>query len=154
VPSREWLKLEDDVISGMAARTESALARRCRSCQKTNPLPRRHHDEIQAILEEVGQAKGTIAKRGTMVDYPNGQLVIRSNRVELACRTFDKFQQLDQIILVESKRRRYCLRSSLADPNRKRRTADGYHAVAISAMMVSSRSARPFCEPSGVRPAR
>ena len=43
-------------------------------------------------------------KRVTVVDYPDGRLVIRYNGVELAYRTFDKIQQVDQGAIADNKR--------------------------------------------------
>jgi hypothetical protein len=39
-----------------------------------------------------------------VVDYPDGRLAIRYRGVELAYRTFDKIQQVDQGAIVENKR--------------------------------------------------
>jgi hypothetical protein len=62
------------------------------------------YDKILFILEPVEQAKAAIGKRVTVVDYPDGRLAIRYNGVELAYRTFDKIQQVDQGAIVENKR--------------------------------------------------
>jgi hypothetical protein len=56
------------------------------------------------ILEPSEQAKAAIGKRLTVVDYPDGRLAIRYRGVELAYRTFDKIQQVDQGAIVENKR--------------------------------------------------
>ena len=56
------------------------------------------------ILEPSDQAKAAIGKRVTVVDYPDGRLAIRYRGVELAYRTFDKIQQVDQGAIVENKR--------------------------------------------------
>ncbi len=40
----------------------------------------------------------------TVVDYPDGRLTIRYKGVELAYRTFDKIQQVDQGAIIENKR--------------------------------------------------
>jgi hypothetical protein len=50
------------------------------------------------------QARAAIGKRLTVVDYPDGRLAIRYRGVELAYRTFDKIQQVDQGAIVENKR--------------------------------------------------
>jgi hypothetical protein len=54
--------------------------------------------------EPSDQAKAAIGKRVTMVDYPDGRLAIRYKGIELAYRTFDKIQQVDQGAIVENKR--------------------------------------------------
>ena len=56
------------------------------------------------ILDPSEQAKAAIGKRVTVVDYPDGRLAIRYRGVELAYRTFDKIQQVDQGAIVENKR--------------------------------------------------
>ena len=62
------------------------------------------YDKILFILEPTDQAKAAIGKRVTVVDYPDGRLAIRYQGVELAYRTFDKVQQVDQGAIVENKR--------------------------------------------------
>jgi len=62
------------------------------------------YDKILFILEPTDQAKAAIGKRVTVVDYPDGRLSIRHRGVELAYRTFDKIQQVDQGAIVENKR--------------------------------------------------
>ncbi|MGA8760218.1 MAG: ISNCY family transposase, partial [Stellaceae bacterium] len=49
-------------------------------------------------------AKAAIGKRVTVVDYPDGRLAIRYKGIELAYRTFDKLQQVDQGAIIENKR--------------------------------------------------
>src|SRR5438552_9575098 len=44
------------------------------------------------------------AARVTVIDYPDGRLVIRHNGVDLPYRTFDKRQQVNQAAIVENKR--------------------------------------------------
>ena len=44
-----------------------------------------------------------IGKRVTVIDYPDGRLVIRYRGVELAYRTFDKIRQVSQAAIVENK---------------------------------------------------
>jgi hypothetical protein len=56
------------------------------------------------IVEPSTQAKAAIGKRVTVLDYPDGRLAIRYRGVELAYRTFDKIQQVDQGAIVENKR--------------------------------------------------
>jgi transposase len=62
------------------------------------------YDKILFILEPVEQATAAIGKRVTVVDYPDGRLSIRYRGVELAYRTFDKIQQVDQGAIIENKR--------------------------------------------------
>src|SRR6267378_4345754 len=62
------------------------------------------YDKILFILEPVEQAKAAIGKRVTVVDYPDGRLSIRYKGIELAYRTFDKIQQVDQGAIIENKR--------------------------------------------------
>ena len=62
------------------------------------------YDKILFILEPSEPATAAIGKRVTVVDYPDGRLSIRYRGVELAYRTFDKIQQVDQGAIVENKR--------------------------------------------------
>jgi hypothetical protein len=62
------------------------------------------YDKILFILEPSDQAKAAIRKRVTVVDYLDGRLSIRYKAIELAYRTFDKFQQVDQGAIIENKR--------------------------------------------------
>jgi hypothetical protein len=62
------------------------------------------YDKVIFILEPSEQAKAAIGKRVTVVDYPDGRLVIRYNGVELAYRTFDKVRQVDQGAIADNKR--------------------------------------------------
>jgi transposase len=62
------------------------------------------YDKVLFILDPCDQAKAAIGKRVTVVDYPDGRLSIRYNGVELAYRTFDKIQQVDQGAIADNKR--------------------------------------------------
>jgi hypothetical protein len=62
------------------------------------------YDKVLFILTPSEQAKAAIGKRVTVVDYPDGRLAIRYKGIELAYRTFDKIQQVDQGAIVENKR--------------------------------------------------
>ena len=62
------------------------------------------YDKVLFILEPSEQAKAAIGKRVTVVDYPDGRLAIRYRGVELAYRTFDKLQQVDQGAIADNKR--------------------------------------------------
>jgi len=123
------------------------------------------YDKILFILEPVERAKpapgkeqeAAIGKRVTVVDYPDGRLSILYKGIELAYRTFDKIQQVDQGAIVEEQngsapRSPSSARSSFA-VNRSG-AARKHRAGAISAMLVFSRSAEPFYEPSVLTPAR
>ena len=61
------------------------------------------YDKVIFILEPSEQAKAAIGKRVTVIDYPDGRLTIRYRGIELAYRTFDKLQQVDQGAIVENK---------------------------------------------------
>ena len=62
------------------------------------------YDKVMFILEPSDQARAAIGKRVTVMDYPDGRLAIRYKGIELAYRTFDKLQQVDQGALIENKR--------------------------------------------------
>src|SRR6266851_1117854 len=62
------------------------------------------YDKVLFILKPSDQAKAAIGKRVTVVDYPDGRLSIRYRGVELAYRTFDKIQQVDQGAIADNKR--------------------------------------------------
>jgi winged helix-turn helix protein len=62
------------------------------------------YDKVMFILEPSEQAKAAIGKQVTVVDYPDGRLAIRYKGIELAYRTFDKLQQVDQGAIIENKR--------------------------------------------------
>jgi transposase len=62
------------------------------------------YDKVLFILEPSEPAKAAIGKRVTVVDYPDGRLAIRYRGVELAYRTFDKIQQVDQGAIADNKR--------------------------------------------------
>ena len=90
------------------------------------------------ILEPSEQAKAAIGKRVTVVDYPDGRLSIRYKGVELAYRTFDKLQQVDQAAIVENKRLGAALafiREQQLAANRNV-AATRHRAAAISATLV------------------
>ena len=114
------------------------------------------YDKILFILEPVEQAKAAIGKRVTVVDYPDGRLSIRYRGIELAYRTFDKIQQVDQGAIVENKRLGAALtfiREEQLAVNHSG-AARKHRAGAISAMLVCLKSAEPFYEPSVLTPAR
>jgi Winged helix-turn helix len=62
------------------------------------------YDKVLFIVAPTDQAKAAIGKRVTVVDYPDGRLAIRHKGVELAYRTFDKIQQVDQGAIADNKR--------------------------------------------------
>jgi hypothetical protein len=61
------------------------------------------YDKVLFILEPTDQAKAAIGKRVTVVDHPDGRLLIRYKGVELAYRSFDKLRQVPQAAIVENK---------------------------------------------------
>jgi len=62
------------------------------------------YDKVIFILEPSERAMAAIGKRVTVVDYPDGRLLIRYKGVELAYRTFDKIRQFDQGAIADNKR--------------------------------------------------
>jgi len=62
------------------------------------------YDKVIFIVDPSDQARAAIGKRVTVVDRPDGRLSIHYKGVELAYRTFDKIQQVDQGAIVENKR--------------------------------------------------
>jgi len=61
------------------------------------------YDRVMFILEPSEPAKAAIGKYVTVFDYPDGQLSIRYNGVDLAYRTFDKVRQVDQGAIADNK---------------------------------------------------
>jgi hypothetical protein len=100
-PPRSWVSIR---AKGRwrSARTRTSCCSTCasaRSCALTL-----QYDKILFSLEPVEQAKAAIGKRVTVVDYHDGPLSILHKGIELAYRTFDKIQQVDQGAIVENKR--------------------------------------------------
>lgn len=62
------------------------------------------YDQVLFILEPTPISRPLARKRVTVVDYPDGRLVIRHHGVELPYRTFDKRPQVNQAAIVENKR--------------------------------------------------
>ena len=88
------LRAGDDLDDAFAWKEERTLSRALTL----------QYDKILFILEPVEQATAAIGKRVTVVDYPDGRLSIRYRGVELAYRTFDKIQQVNQGAIIENKR--------------------------------------------------
>ena len=88
------LRAGDDLDDAFAWKEERTLSRALTL----------QYDRVMFILEPTEQAKVAIGKRVTVVDHPDGRLAIRYRGVELAYRTFDKIQQVDQGAIVENKR--------------------------------------------------
>ena len=88
------LRAGDDLDDAFAWKEERTLSRALTL----------QYDKVMFILEPSEQAKAAIGKRLTVVDYPDGRLAIRYRGVELAYRTFDKLQQVDQGAIIENKR--------------------------------------------------
>jgi hypothetical protein len=62
------------------------------------------YDKVLFILEPSPLAQSAIGQRVTVVDYPDGRIVIHHKGLELAYRTFDKIRQVKQAAVVENKR--------------------------------------------------
>lgn len=62
------------------------------------------YDQVLFMLDPTPISRPLARKRVTVVDYPDGRLVIRHNGVDLPYRTFDKRQQVNQAAIVENKR--------------------------------------------------
>jgi hypothetical protein len=92
----------------------------------------------------------------TVVDYPDGRLSIRYNGIELAYRTFDKIQQVDQGAIADNKRLGAVLAMIRDEQPRRepRHRSKERRVAAISATLGCSRSAEPFYEPSELALAR
>ena len=88
------LRAGDDLDDAFAWKEERTLSRALTL----------QYDKVLFILEPSDQAKAAIGKRVTVIDYPAGRLAIRYKGIELAYRTFDKIQQVDQGAIVENKR--------------------------------------------------
>ena len=99
------------------------------------------------ILEPSEQAKAAIGKRVTVVDYPDGRLLIRYRGVELAYRTFDKIRQVVQAAIVENKHLGAALAFIREEQLRRDLSVAVDRAGAISTTRVSSRSVELFYEP-------
>jgi len=62
------------------------------------------YDKVLFILEPTELAQSAIGKRVTVLDYPDGRLVIRYEGHDLAYRTFDKICQVKETNIIENKR--------------------------------------------------
>ncbi len=62
------------------------------------------YEKVLFILEPTELAQSAIGKRVTVLDYPDGRLVIRYEGADLAYRTFDKIRQVKQTAVIENKR--------------------------------------------------
>jgi hypothetical protein len=87
------LRAGDDLDDAFAWKEERTLSRALTL----------QYDKVLFIVEPSEQAKAAIAKRVTVVDYPDGRLAIRYRGVELAYQTFDKIRQVSQAAIVENK---------------------------------------------------
>ena len=114
------------------------------------------YEKVVYILEPSEQAKAAIGKRVTVVDYPDGRLVIRYRGVELAYRTFNKIRQVSQApsSTINISAPRSPLSASSSCVASLSVAAIAPRAGASSATLVCSRSAELFYEPSGRKPAR
>jgi hypothetical protein len=117
------------------------------------------YDKVLFILEPSELAKpapgreqgAAIGKRVTVVDDPDGRLVIRHRGVELAYRTSDKIRQVSQAAIVSSAPRSpSSARSScVASPSI---AVIVHRGAVISTTLVCSKSAERFYEPGVLRP--
>ena len=64
------------------------------------------YDKVVFILEPSDQAKAAIGKRVTVIDHPDGRLLIRYKGIALAYRTFDRMRQVDQGAITDHKDRK------------------------------------------------
>ena len=62
------------------------------------------YDKVLFLVEPSETAQSAIGKRVTVVDYPDGRIVIRYQGAELAYRTFDKLRKVNQAAIVDNKR--------------------------------------------------
>jgi hypothetical protein len=62
------------------------------------------YDKVMFILEPSETAQAAIGKRVTVLDYPDGRLVIRYKGVDLPYRTFDTVRRVTQAAIIENKR--------------------------------------------------
>jgi len=62
------------------------------------------YDQVVFMLEPNAITRPLARKRVTVIDYPDGRLVIRHNGLDLPYRTFDKRPQVNQAAIVENKR--------------------------------------------------
>jgi len=72
--------------------------------------------KVRFILEPTGMVQSAIGKRVTVLDFPDGRLVIRYEGVDLPHRTFDKIRQVKQTAIVENKRLGKPARSDPTEP--------------------------------------
>jgi len=88
------LRAGDDLDDALAWKEERTLSRALTL----------QYDKVLFILEPSEPAQAAIGRRVTVVDYPDGRLSIRYRGVELAYRTFDKLQQVEQGAIAGNKR--------------------------------------------------
>ena len=62
------------------------------------------YDKVMFIIEPTPEAKDAIGKKVTVIDYPDGRLVVRYQGVSLAYRIFDKIRAVQQADIIENKR--------------------------------------------------
>lgn len=62
------------------------------------------YDKVLFILDPTEEAQAAIGKRVTIVDYPDGRLIIRYEGTDLPYRTFDKIRHVKQAAVVDNKR--------------------------------------------------
>ena len=62
------------------------------------------YDKVLFILDPTEEAQDAIGKRVTIIDYPDGRLVVRHKGADLPYRTFDKIRHVKQAAVIENKR--------------------------------------------------
>ena len=62
------------------------------------------YDKVMYIIEPTPEAKEAIGKKVTVIDYPDGRLVVRYQGVSHAYRTFDKIRAVQQADIIENNR--------------------------------------------------
>jgi DNA transposition AAA+ family ATPase len=62
------------------------------------------YDKVVFLLENTDATRSLARQRVTVIDYPDGRLVIRHKGLDLPYRTFDKVRHVNQAAIVENKR--------------------------------------------------
>lgn len=62
------------------------------------------YDKVVFLLENTDATRALARQRVTVIDYPDGRLVIRHKGLDLPYRTFDKVRHVNQAAIVENKR--------------------------------------------------
>jgi len=62
------------------------------------------YDKVVFLLENTDATRALARQRVTVIDYPDGRLIIRHKGLDLPYRTFDKVRHVNQAAIVENKR--------------------------------------------------